>query len=320
MDQKVEDNVDLGKRGASQVTGSPTRWRFCKKVGKHAPSSSDCLRIGTWNVRSLLNPGKISGVIQEMLHMNLDVLGIAKTHWKDAGEFVTEIPTSHEKFRVIYSGGSKSRNGTAIVLNEESAKTLMYYDTYSERIMLVKLKGNKHDTVIIQTYAPTTVADESEGDQFYEQLTEVIKSNCKSRDKFFVGGDFNAIVGNICHEKIVGPFGLGLRNERGDRLIEFAQQHHMLITNTWYEQRERCRHTWTAPNGITKNQIDYILVSNRYRNSVSNAKARHDVDCGSDHDPVIIASNTRLKKVSRNTNLKNGILKGYQKKAINSEG
>ncbi len=131
----------------------------------------------------------------------------------------------------------------------------------------------------------------------------MIKNNCKSRDKIVLCGDFNAKVGNIHHEKIVGPYGLGLRNQSGDKLIEFAHHHHLFITNTWFEQKERCRHTWTAPNGTTKNQIDYILVNHRYRNSVNNAKARHDVDCGLDHSPVVITTmttmttNTKLRKV-----------------------
>ena len=231
--------------------------------------------------------------------MKVDVLGISETHWKDVGEFVAEIPTSDEKFKVIHSGGSANRKGVAIILSQKCAKTLLYYDTYSERIMLVKLKGNYHNTVIIQAYAPTADAAEADIDAFYEELRGVIKNNCKSRDKLVVCGDFNAKVGNTRHEKIVGPYGLGVRNQSGEKLVEFAQQHQLFITNTWFEQKESCRHTWTAPNGINKNQIDYILVNQRYRNSVTNAKARHDVDCGSDHNPVIISTNTKLKKVAK---------------------
>ncbi len=71
------------------------------------------------------------------------MLGIAETHWKDVGEFVAEIPTSHEKLKVIHSGGTVNRRRVATILTKKCARSMMYYDTYSERIMLVKLKGNK---------------------------------------------------------------------------------------------------------------------------------------------------------------------------------
>ena len=110
-------------------------------------------------------------------------------------------------------------------------------------------------------------------------------------------GDFNAQVGNQRDQKIVGPFGKGVRNDNGDKLVDFCKQHKVVIANTWFEQKESSRHTWTSPDGNIKNQIDFILVSQRFRNSIRNSKVRRNVDCGSDHDPVVMNIKASLKKI-----------------------
>ena len=46
-------------------------------------------------------------------------------------------------------------------------------------------------------------------------------------------------------------------------------------------------YTWTSPDGQFWNQIDYILCSWRWRNSMQSAKTRAEVDCGSDHELLI---------------------------------
>ena len=60
-------------------------------------------------------------------------------------------------------------------------------------------------------------------------------------------------IGEGRDNKTVGPHGLGTRNERGNRLIEFATKHKVFITNTWFEQKRSARHTWTSPDDNKKN-------------------------------------------------------------------
>ena len=42
--------------------------------------------IGTWNVRSM-NQGKLEVVKQEMVRVNVDILGISELKWTGMGEF-----------------------------------------------------------------------------------------------------------------------------------------------------------------------------------------------------------------------------------------
>ena len=58
-----------------------------------------------------------------------------------------------------------------------------------------------------------------------------------------------------------GKLGLGIRNEAGQRLIEFCQEDALVIANTLFQQHRRRLYTWTSPDGQHQNQIDYILCS-----------------------------------------------------------
>ena len=59
------------------------------------------------------------------------------------------------------------------------------------------------------------------------------------------------------------------------------------------------RYTWTSPDGQHRNQIDYILCSQRSRSSIQSAKTRPGADCGSDHELLIAKFRHKLKKVGK---------------------
>ena len=86
---------------------------------------------------------------------------------------------------------------------------------------------------------------------------------------------------------VTGKFGLGMRNEAGQRLIEFCQENALVIANTLFQQHKRRLYIWTSPNGQYQNQIDYILCSQRGRSSIQPAKAKRGADCGSDQELII---------------------------------
>ena len=69
---------------------------------------------------------------------------------------------------------------------------------------------------VIQVYAPTSNAEEAE--QFYENLQDILELILK-KDVFFIIAAWNAKVGSQETPGITGKFGLGVRNEAGQRLI-----------------------------------------------------------------------------------------------------
>ena len=60
-------------------------------------------------------------------------------------------------------------------------------------------------------------------------------------------------------------------------------------------------HTWTSADGQYRNQIDYILCSQRWKNCIQSAKTRLVADCGSNHELLIAKFIPKLKKVGRTT-------------------
>ena len=57
----------------------------------------------------------------------------------------------------------------------------------------------------------------------------------------------------------------------------------------------------TSPDGQHRNQIDYILCSQRWRSSIQLAKTRPGADCGSDHELLIAKFRLKLKKMGKTT-------------------
>ena len=134
------------------------------------------------------------------------------------------------------------------------------------------------------------------------ELDNIIKTHKKCRDMLLVIGDYNAKIGEGRENKTVGPHGLGTRNDRDNRLIEFATKHKVCITNTWFEQKRSARHTWTSPDDNTQKQIDYILASQRCRNTILNSNVYSGADCSSDdvdHSLVVTRLRMRMKKIKK---------------------
>ena len=92
-----------------------------------------------------------------------------------------------------------------------------------------------------------------------------------------------------------------MRNEAGERLIEYYQETALVIANTLFQQHKRRLYTWSSPDGQYENQINYILCTQRWRSSIQSAKTRLGADCGSDHERLIVKFRLKLKKVGKAT-------------------
>ena len=73
-----------------------------------------------------------------------------------------------------------------------------------------------------------------EVEQFYEDLQDLLELTPK-KDVLFIIGDWNAKVGGQETPGVTGKFGLGIRNEAGQRLIEFCQETTLVIANTLFQ-------------------------------------------------------------------------------------
>ena len=102
----------------------------------------------------------------------------------------------------------------------------------------VCFQGKPFNITVIQVYAPSSNAEEVEVEQFYEDLQDLLELTPK-KDVLFIIGDWNSKVGSQETPGVTGKFGLGIRNEAGQRLIEFCQENTLVIANTLFQQHKR---------------------------------------------------------------------------------
>ena len=124
-------------------------------------------------------------------------------------------------------------------------------------------------------------AEEDEVEGFYEDLQDLLELIPK-KDVLFIIQEWNAKVGSQEIPGIADKLGFAVKNEAGQRLVEFCQENTLVIANTLFQQHKRRLYTWTSPDGQYQNYIDYILCSQRWRSSIQSAKIRQGVDCCSD--------------------------------------
>ena len=163
---------------------------------------------------------------------------------------------------------------------------------------MVKVQSEPVDLVVIQVYMPTSDHPEEEIEAVLQQVEEVVDKQ-KGTDHVVIMGDWNAVVGEGREEPIVGCFGLGTRNESGQRLVDMCKRKKFTIANTWFQQPNRRRYTWKKPGDTGRYQIDYIMVRQRYHNSIKSAWSYRGADANADHNLVMMKCRVKLKKIQR---------------------
>lgn len=155
-----------------------------------------------------------------------------------------------------------------MLLTDKVSQSVKDFVPMNDRIMMMKLETTHRIMNIIQTYAPTKDRPDDEIEQFYRNLEEIMRTT-KKGEIITVLGDLNAKIGEGADGNHVGAYGLGVRSERGDRLIQFCNEQNLTITNTFFKLHPRRLYTWTSPGhtkeNIIRNQIDYIMIAPNFK-------------------------------------------------------
>ena len=116
--------------------------------------------IGTCNVRSM-NQGKLEMIKQEMARVNTDILGISELKWIGMGGFNSDDHYIH------YCGQeSLRRNGVALIVNKRFWNAVPGCNLKNDRMISVDFQGKLFSITVIQVYAQTSNAKETEVEQF----------------------------------------------------------------------------------------------------------------------------------------------------------
>ena len=101
----------------------------------------------------------------------------------------------------------------------------------------VRFQGKPLNITVIQVYAPTSNTKEAE--RSHEDLQDLLEHTPKTDVLFIIGNWNNAKVGSQETPGVTGKSGLGIRNEAGQRLIDFCQENALIIANTLFQQHKR---------------------------------------------------------------------------------
>ena len=119
---------------------------------------------------------------------------------------------------------------------------------------------------VIHAYAPTSASSDEDIETFHN-IHEDTLATVHKKDIIIITGDWNAKISsdNAGWKSVMGRYGYGDRNKRGERLLEFAAIHSLYICNTRLEQNPQRKWTWASPGGVHKNTMDLILVQQRWK-------------------------------------------------------
>jgi hypothetical protein len=81
-------------------------------------------------------------------------------------------------------------------------------------------------------------------------------------------------------------------------LIDFCEKNGLVIKHMVQKLKRRL-YTWKAPGDRNRYQLDYVLVKQRFRNSVKDVQIMPGADIDSDHNLLVAMICTRLKKIIR---------------------
>ena len=207
--------------GSSMKPGDQSRKEVTRRTSL---LSNKIAKLGTWNVRTMFETGKVFQVARERQAYNIDILGLAETRWNQEGQ--KRLSTGE---LLLYSGhpdeNARHEEGVALMLSRKTERALITWKGHGSRIITASFttKNRKINLNIIQCYAPTNDKEDETKNQFYNQLQTIVEK-FPAKDISILMGDLNAKIGNDntgC-EEIMGCHGLGEENDNGERLKDLS--------------------------------------------------------------------------------------------------
>ncbi|GBP46930.1 Probable RNA-directed DNA polymerase from transposon X-element [Eumeta japonica] len=204
----------------------------------------------------------------------------------------------HQEYILCYIGKTTGLYGVGFLVKKIYKQNIVSFTGISESVAVLKLKYEHELLTLVQAYAPTEQASEEETDKFYNYIRKAQENQDRN---VIIRGDFNARVGQPKkYEKIImGNFGYGKRNERGNKLVQYVCEQKLSIMNTYFKKGADRRWTWISPDQKTVNEIDYIMCNKPKQ--ITNIEVLNNVPFPSDHRLLRSSFSLKSPKKSRKT-------------------
>ena len=254
------------------------------------------LVVSTYNVRTLYQGGKPHQLFMGCTDAGVDIVGIQE-HRLISSSPTEELWSDDRNWVLIYSSATDQRHGgVGLVISKQIYKCLQSVNSVSQRILSATFHGNPQLTVTV-IYAPTESSSTADKDDFYSSLKDHLEK-VKKHDKHLVIGDFNSRIGkdsHISHPTVIGPHCFyDETNDNGERLVNLCQEHKLRPAQTRFPHPRNRLWTWMHPGGSI-HQLDHILISSKWVNSLRNCRAYNTVELDSDHRILSILLTTSLR-------------------------
>ncbi|XP_068232135.1 craniofacial development protein 2-like [Palaemon carinicauda] len=238
------------------------------------------LRIATWNVRIIYEVGAAKVLEPELAKYRIDIAALQEIRWTGIGKL------DQERGVILYSGrddGDRVERA-GIYPSKRAYGALMEFTLISSRRAKIRLNAKWFNIPILCLHAYTEITDEVEKDKWYDPVQSE-KGQIPRHDVWLILGDVNAKIGKEVNA-FQGTISLHSlhqgSNDNVIRLASFALQNSMVIRVTIFPHKYSHKGTWISPDGNTINQIDHIMIKNKFISTLFDARAFRGADCDSD--------------------------------------
>ncbi|KAL4125993.1 hypothetical protein QTP88_010225 [Uroleucon formosanum] len=219
-------------------------------------------------------------MIKEVEKYGLGVVALQEIRWKEAGSM------DMGNMRILFGG-------------------------YDERGLFgvgFAVQAKWFDIVFINVHAPTEDKSQQEKEDFYTEIELLLEGISNSKIKIVLG-DINAKIGKErSFRQTIGTHGLhDMANDNGTKLVDLAIGKGLRVKSTMFPHKNIHKGMWMSPDVNNVNQIDHILINERFSNNITDVRTYRGADCDSDH--FLVASNLRVKLKTMSRNMRSEIVR-----------
>ena len=254
--------------------------------GQHYSESEEALVIMSYNVHSVLSEARFEALLEEMKDVHWDILVLVET-WREEANEKLVLQSGHCWYG---SGGTRGKCGVGFLVHERHSKSS--FTAVSNRIACLDIKLGGKRFRVLGAYVPDCGHPDDEVELVLQRLEVLLGEARRKRLNVIVAGDFNGQVGRqdeLDDRDILGPYGFGERNDRGQWILQWSSTNDLVFSNTHFDDEDTDSLTYRS--GAIFRQLDYILVDRRLFKQVCSSKICLDVDVGSDHRAIALTLN-----------------------------
>ena len=282
----------------------------CSVNSKKYHKNSLAMKIGSWNVRTLLSDTSSAAtrperrtalVARELGRLGIDIAALSETRLADEGQ-LDEVGGGYTFFWKGVEEGENRQHGVGFAIKTDLVKQLTELPSgINKRLMTMRLplESNRFVT-IISAYAPTLTSPEEDKGIFYDELRSILL-NVPPSDKIWLCGDFNARVGTDYEAwSCLGKHGVaGSVNDNGFLLLHLCSEFDLVIGNTLFQQSDRKKVTWMHARSKNWHMLDYFITRRRDRQDLRIVSACPSAECWTDHRLIRAKLRVKIKKKAR---------------------